>query len=123
VIIAGTNIGMFRKTRPDQQKLGWEFIRWFLRPENQARWTRASFYLPTRRSAVAGPDIQSFLAENPGYDRILEQLDYADTEPRTKEWFTGRYYLTDALEEALRGERSARAALDNAAQRMITENR
>lgn len=123
VIIAGTNVGMFRKVSPAQKKLGWEFIRWFLQPDNQARWTRASYYLPTRRSAVLVPGFQSFLVENPGYDRILEQLDYADTEPRNREWFTGRYYLTDALEEALRGERSAQSALDNAAQRMITENR
>jgi ABC-type glycerol-3-phosphate transport system substrate-binding protein len=123
VIIAGTNIGIFRKVSPEQRRLGWEFIRWFLRPENQARWTRASYYLPTRRSAAAHPGMKSFLAENPGYDRILEQLDFADTEPRTRVWFTGRYYLTDALEEALRDERSARAALDNAARRMIIENR
>jgi len=123
VIIAGTNIGMFQKTDMARKKLGWEFIRWFLQPENQARWTRASYYLPTRRSAAARPEIQSFLMENPGYDRVLAELDYADTEPRSRQWFTGRYYLTDALEEALRGERSARAALDNAAQRMITDDR
>jgi len=123
VIIAGTNVGMFRKISPTQKKLGWLFIRWFLQPENQARWTRASYYLPTRRSVAARPEFQSFLIENPGYDRVLEQLDFADTEPRTREWFTGRYYLTDALEEALRGERTPRAALDNAAQRMMTDKR
>jgi ABC-type glycerol-3-phosphate transport system substrate-binding protein len=123
VIIAGTNIGMFRKISPEQKKLGGEFIRWFLRPENQARWTRASYYLPTRRSAATHPGIRSFLAENPGYDRLLDQLDFADTEPRTRVWFTGRYYLTDALEEALRGERSAQSALDNAALRMAVENK
>lgn len=121
IIIAGTNIGMFRKISPAQRRLAWEFIRWFLRPENQARWTRASYYLPTRRRTARLPEFQQFLTENPGYDRILEQLDFADTEPRIREWFTGRFYLTDALEEALRGERIPPAALDYAARRMMVE--
>jgi multiple sugar transport system substrate-binding protein len=117
-VIAGTNIGMFKKASPEQRKLAWEFIAWFLKPESQLQWTRASYYLPTRRSVEDLPGFKEFLKENPGYDNILAQLDFARTEPKTRQWFTGRIYLNEALEEALRLERTPKDALDLAAKRM-----
>ncbi|UCD20403.1 MAG: ABC transporter substrate-binding protein [candidate division WOR-3 bacterium] len=122
-VIAGTNIGMFRKTTPSQRKLAWQFIEWFLRPENQMRWTTASYYLPTRRSATETEAFRQFAAENPPYEEIVRELQFAHTEPKTKEWFTGRIYLNDAIEEAMRLERSPQQALDDAAQRLLVELR
>jgi len=121
VVIAGTNIGMFKKTSTEQKKLAWEFIRWFLLPENQLRWTKSSYYLPVRKSTTQLPGFQEFLKENAGYHEIVAQLDFAQTEPRTREWFTGRIYLNEALEEALRLERTPEDALNNAAKRMLIE--
>ncbi len=121
VVIAGTNIGMFKKASDQQKQLAWKFIRWFLEPEQQVKWTQASYYLPTRRSILKLEEFQKFIKENPNYDRIIAQLEYARTEPRTKEWFTGRIYLNEALEEALRLERSPKEALDNAAKRMLVD--
>ena len=122
-VIAGTNIGMFKKTSKAQQELAWQFIRWFLEPENQARWTEASYYLPARRSATRTERFRQFLAANQGYERIVAQLEWARTEPKTKDWFAGRIYLNDAIEEAMRLERSPRQALDDAAQRLLVEIR
>jgi ABC-type glycerol-3-phosphate transport system substrate-binding protein len=121
VVIAGTNIGMFRQTTPEQKQLAWEFVKWFLEPQNQMRWTEASFYLPTRRSTLELASYHAFVDENPGYDRIVAQLDYAQTEPRVKEWFTGRIYLNKALEEAIRMERTPAQALDRAAHKLSLE--
>jgi ABC-type glycerol-3-phosphate transport system substrate-binding protein len=121
IVIAGTNIGIFRQTTPEQKKLAWEFIKWFLEPENQMRWTEASFYLPTRRSALELASFKKFIEENPGYDKIVAQLDFARTEPKVKEWFTGRIYLNKALEEAVRMERTPEQALDKAAERLLLE--
>ncbi len=122
-VIAGTNIGMFRKTTDSQRKLAWQFIEWFLQPENQMRWTEASYYLPTRRSATETEAFRRFAAENSPYEEIVRQLQFARTEPKTKEWFTGRIYLNDAIEEAMRLERSPQQALDDAAQRLLVELR
>jgi len=121
VVIAGTNIGMYKKSNSKQKKLAWEFIKWFLEPYQQVSWTQASYYLPTRRSIIKLPEFQKFLSENPNYDKIIAQLEYAHTEPKTKEWFTGRMYLNEALEEALRLERSTKDALDNAAKRLLVD--
>jgi sn-glycerol 3-phosphate transport system substrate-binding protein len=122
-VIAGTNIGMFRNTTSEQKKYAWKFITWFLAPENQMRWTEASFYLPTRQSVTALERYQLFVQENEGYDEIVKQLHVALTEPRVKEWFTGRIYLNEALEEALRLERDPHEALDNAAHRLSVDIR
>lgn len=121
IVIAGTNIGMFKQTTPQQKKLAWAFIKWFLKPENQVRWTEASFYLPTRRSTLALVSFEKFLVENDGYDKIVAQLNFARTEPKVKEWFTGRIYLNKALEEAVRLEREPKQALDKAAARLSLE--
>ncbi|MEO0184951.1 MAG: ABC transporter substrate-binding protein [candidate division WOR-3 bacterium] len=121
VVIAGTNIGMFKNANQKQKKFAWEFIKWFLKSEQQVRWTNASYYLPTRRSATRLPEFQKFVSENPNYEKIVSQLEFARTEPKTKEWFTGRIYLNEALEEALRLERSPEQALDNAATRLLVD--
>jgi multiple sugar transport system substrate-binding protein len=121
VVIAGTNIGMFKKSSAAQRKLAWEFIEWFLDVENQFRWTEASYYLPTRRRATKTEMFNRFLTENPQYADIIAQLDFAQTEPKAKEWFSGRIYLNEAMEEAMRLERSPQQALDDAATRLRVE--
>ena len=121
VVIAGTNIGFFKNISPAQKKLAWEFVRWFLKAPNQARWSAATYYLPVRRSATVLPVYQKFLNENPAYREVLEQLEYGRTEPKTQAWFTGRIYLGEALEEALRLERAPEDALNDAARRLIIE--
>ncbi len=122
-VIAGTNIGMFSKSSNDQKKLAWEFIRWFLSAENQMRWTEASYYLPTRQSVKELPAYTDFVAENQGYAQIVDQLEYAGTEPKTEIWFTGRIYLAEALEEAIRLERTPSQALSYAARRIEVEQK
>jgi multiple sugar transport system substrate-binding protein len=120
-VIAGTNIGMFANASPEQKRLAWEFIKWFLEPENQMRWTEASYYLPTRRSALRLTAFRKFSQENPGYEAIVAQLAVARTEPKSKEWFTGRIYLNESMEEAVRLERTPEDALDYAAQRLLVD--
>ncbi|UCD05729.1 MAG: ABC transporter substrate-binding protein [candidate division WOR-3 bacterium] len=121
IVIAGTNIGMFKKANKAEQELAWKFIKWFLEPQNQMRWTEASYYLPTRRSTTRTEDYREFIFENPAYEKIIRQLDFARTEPKSKEWFAGRIYLNDAIEEAMRLERSPEEALDDAAERLRLE--
>ncbi len=112
---------MFRKASKAEQELAWKFIKWFLEPQNQMRWTEASYYLPTRRSTTRTEAYRDFIFENPAYEKIIRQLDFARTEPKSKEWFAGRIYLNDAIEEAMRLERTPEEALDDAAERLRLE--
>ena len=123
IVIAGTNIGMFKKASEAQRQIAWEFVKWFLEPDNQVCWTEASYYLPTRRSATKTEGFKKFVSENPAYLEIVAQLDFARTEPKAKEWFTGRIYLNEAMEEAMRLERTPQQALDDAATRLLVDLR
>jgi len=122
-VIAGTNIGMFAKASDKQKRHAWKFISWFLQPENQMRWTAASYYLPTRQSTLEHELFKKFVDENPGYLDIVEQLRVARTEPKEKEWFAGRIYLNESLEEAVRLMRTPEEALNYAARRMRVDNK
>jgi multiple sugar transport system substrate-binding protein len=112
---------MFRCSTEAQRRYAWKFIRWLLLPENQVRWTSATYYLPTRMSVMQLDEYKEFIQQNMGYDRIVQQLWVARTEPRTEEWFTGRIYLGEALEEAVRLQRKPQQALQHAAQRLLVE--
>jgi len=115
VLSFGTNIGVFRTGTPGQAAACWEFIRWFTSPEGQAEWAVRTSYVPCRKSSLEVPGYAARIAEIPGLDEALAQLEHMSFEPKTEEWFNGRKILGEALERVMRGEQPARAALDQAA--------
>ncbi len=117
VLIYGTNIAIFRKAKPEATAAAWQFIKWFTNPKNQARWASATFYCPIRKSSLNEPEMQSLIKKIKGLEETLRQLDYAYFEPRGEEWFAGRRYLGEGLEQALRLKLSPKRALDEVARR------
>ncbi len=115
VLSFGTNIGIFRGAKPEQVAAGWKFIKWFTAPEQQAEWAVRTFYVPARRSSIGLPVYQEVLRTTSGLSEVLEQLEYVSFEPKSEAWFGGRRILGDALEKVMRGEATAKAALDEAA--------
>jgi ABC-type glycerol-3-phosphate transport system substrate-binding protein len=121
VLSYGTNICLFRKSTDKQKEAGWRFIKWFTRPKQQARWAVGTFYVPVCRKALSEPDYLKLLQEVKGLKEAVEQLDYAYFEPRGEEWFAGRKYLGEAMEEAMRFKTNPKKALDNAAKKIEKE--
>ncbi|MEO0072576.1 MAG: ABC transporter substrate-binding protein [candidate division WOR-3 bacterium] len=121
VLVYGTNIAMFRNSTDKQKAAAWRFIKWFTRPKQQAFWAKNTFYVPICRSALNEPEYAQLLHEVDGLKEAIAQLEYAYFEPRGEEWFSGRRYLGEALEEALRLKNSPQEALDNAAQKIEKE--
>lgn len=121
ILSYGTNICLFRKATEKQQEAGWRFIKWFTRPKQQARWTSNTFYVPVCRSALDQPEYVKVLNETKGLREAIEQLDYAYFEPRGEEWFAGRKYLGEAMEQAMRLKMSPKRALDDAAMKIEKE--
>ncbi|MFO7674746.1 MAG: ABC transporter substrate-binding protein [bacterium] len=116
-IIYGTNIGMFRSARPAEQAAAWQFIRWFISPEQQVEWSLATWYLPVRRSCLDDARIVERLERTPGLRDALAQVDHAVFEPRGLKWLAGRKALVEELEQAMLGAKSPQQALDDAAAR------
>jgi ABC-type glycerol-3-phosphate transport system substrate-binding protein len=122
MLIAGTNVGIFSKAGDEEQQAAWEFIRWFIAPEQQARWGAKTGYIPVRRSSLSLPVMQQKFKDIPGWREVVEQIEYAMTEPRHEGWFGGRNFLRDdGLEPALRGTLSPKEALDQAARKIDKE--
>jgi len=114
VIIAGTNIILFR-SEPDEIRAGWEFIKWLTEPEQQARWSAATGYIPATASSVQHPAIQAMFDEYPGLEDVMLQVEYAYFEPQGTFWYDGRMFLSEAVEIAIYGRMSAEEALQRAA--------
>jgi len=114
VVIAGTNVILF-KSDPDLVAAGWEFIKWFTEPGQQARWSAASGYIPATRSSFDYPEIQERLQKYPGLMDVMLQVEYAQFEPQRTFWYDGRLFLSEAVEIALYGRMSAEDALGRAA--------
>ncbi len=121
VLAYGTNIALFRKSTLKQKEAAWRFIKWFTRPKQQARWASETFYVPVCKQALQEPAYAQLLQEVRGLKECIEQLNYATFEPRGEEWFAGRRYLGEAMEEAMRLKTSAKRALDNAANKLQKE--
>lgn len=115
VLSFGTNIGVFRTGTPAQAAACWKFIKWFTGTEAQAEWAIRTAYVPARRSSLAVPAYAAMIESIPGLADELAQLEWMSFEPRSEAWFAGRRILGEALEKIMRGEKSAKAALDEAA--------
>ncbi|MEO0021825.1 MAG: ABC transporter substrate-binding protein [candidate division WOR-3 bacterium] len=123
VIGYGTNIGIFRTGTLEQLAAAWRFVKWFVEPEQQAKWAVRTGYVPVRRSALAHPEYRKLMAELPGLELALKQLDYLAFEPKTEIWFAGRRILGDALEKIIRTGTDAQTVLDEAARQITGANR
>ena len=122
VILAGTNAVIFAKASPEQKRAAWLFLKWMSEPEQTARWSAESSYLPIMKSALSQEVMQVKLKRFRGLEQVISQLDYAELEPNEIGWLTGRKVLeTEALEKALVGKADPGPALEDAARKVEKE--
>ncbi|MGQ9603641.1 MAG: ABC transporter substrate-binding protein [bacterium] len=123
-LIAGTNVVIFKKAKPEQQRAAWKFIKWFTETEQTAHWAASTFYVPVRRSAFETEILKKRFDEFPGLEQAFAQLSYSSSEPKIAGWYAGRRYLNEiSIEAVLRGNVSIQWALNQAAERADTEIR
>jgi len=116
VVISGTNVALFKDVDERKRRKAFDFLKFFLRPEIQARWSIGTGYLPLRRSVLEREEMKKFFEEVPGMREAILQVEHAVFEPRDPAWFTGRRYLsTEGIEPALRGVLPPRVSLKRAA--------
>ncbi|MFO7651161.1 MAG: ABC transporter substrate-binding protein [bacterium] len=115
VLSFGTNIGVFRTGTSEQAAACWKFIKWFTGTEAQAEWAARTSYVPARRSSLAVSAYAALVESIPGLKDELAQLEWMSFEPRSEAWFSGRRSLGEGLEKVMRGDMTAKAALDEAA--------
>jgi len=119
-VISGTNIAIFDKGNDEKQRAAWKFIQWFTAPEQTAKFSALTYYMPVRRSAFEQHYIQKMMEEHPGLIEVYRQLEYATFEPQMLEWFEFRRYFEEfVLERVFLQTVTPEEALRQAEERMV----
>ncbi|MFA9402337.1 MAG: extracellular solute-binding protein [Anaerolineales bacterium] len=94
VDIYGPSFAMVSST-PEEQLASWLFMKWFTKPENQAKWIEASAYYPTRASAL--DLLGDYMESNEKWTDSLAYIEYGKVEPRFESYQSVRYAIQDAI--------------------------
>jgi sn-glycerol 3-phosphate transport system substrate-binding protein len=102
-IEGGGNFYIF-KTDERHQAAAWKVITWLTQPENTAKWSLGSGYIPVRKEAFDLPDYKAYTDEWPQALVAYHQLIYTDIE---RNMMTHRmqeiYDMLNVLDEKIRG--------------------
>ncbi|MDD3804278.1 MAG: ABC transporter substrate-binding protein [bacterium] len=121
VLISGTNVAIFNKATKEEQEAAYKFIQFFTSSEIQALWASKTGYLPVRKSSMESELMKEQFEKHEGLESVYRQLEHAYMEPQDKEWYIGRKLLGNALEYAVKGNKTPKAALDEAAEEFRKE--
>jgi multiple sugar transport system substrate-binding protein len=94
ITVYGPSLMIVRST-PQEELASWLFIRWLVRPENQARWTSTTGFFPTRISVAE--QIGAQVTQPPQWKQALSLLPGARVEPAYISWTAVRWTLQDVL--------------------------
>jgi sn-glycerol 3-phosphate transport system substrate-binding protein len=120
------NIIMFNDSSEAQKKAAGDFIAFLASDKYAAGYTILTGYLPTTKSALKDPQLQSWIAGAPEYQSAIDQMQYAHKRPLTKNWRNIYTRLVEDLEHCLRdtgiNPASAMAEAARACQRIVDDN-
>ncbi len=103
-----------------KEKAAWKFIKFMTNPDNVAKWSIETGYVPTRESAYQTEQLKEYYGKYPEALVAYEQLPYAKPELTTYNAAQIWRVLNDHIQSAVTGEATPKEALDNA-QKEATE--
>lgn len=110
----GGNFYMFKGASPAQQAASLRFLKWVTTPERAASWGIATGYVATRPDAWQTPAMKDYVASFPAAAVARDQLEFAVPEFSTHNNQRVSQLLSDELQAALLGRKTAKAALEDA---------
>lgn len=114
VPIGGASLMMPKGLSEDQQKAGWELVKWLTNPEVSGHWSRFTGYFAPNRHAYDLDEMKAFLAENPDAKVALDQLAHAGSWFATYNTVGVRKALEDEVQAVLSGKKEPAQALKDA---------
>jgi multiple sugar transport system substrate-binding protein len=113
----GNNVFILGKT-PAEQAAGWDLIKFLVSPAGTSKMAQDSGYMAVRRSTLDAPQLMgAYLKENPiartTYDQVNDMVPWHEFE--TSDAVQVRTIILNAQEAALKGEKTPRQALEDAA--------
>lgn len=116
----GGNFYITPNLSPEKEAAAWKFIKFMTNPDNVAKWSIETGYVPTRESAYQTEQLKEYYTKYPEALVAYEQLPYAKPELTTYNAAQIWRILNDNIQSAVTGEATPQEALDNA-QREATE--
>jgi ABC-type glycerol-3-phosphate transport system substrate-binding protein len=117
VPFGGAQLVVMADASSDEQAGAWAFWQHLMKPENIVTWTKASYYVPVRRSVL--PLLNDWYKENPYRKTAFEQFDEAVPRPRVAGYATWKTFLEEAMEKVLKGGVDSKTALEEAQRRAL----
>ena len=102
---------------PDKQRAAWEFVKWWISPEQAAFWSQNTGYFPVRNSSIDLLTQQGYYRERPQFKTTIDQLQYAREAPLTPHWPAIAKEITKGMEAILVSNQPALEALTRAQER------
>ncbi len=117
VPFGGAQLVVMKSASSDEQAGAFLFWQHLMKPENIVTWTKASYYVPVRRSVL--PMLNDWYKENPYRKTAFEQFDEAVSRPRVAGYGVWKTYLEEAMERALKGGQDVKQSLEEAQKRAL----
>jgi ABC-type glycerol-3-phosphate transport system substrate-binding protein len=105
------------KVAPEKQRAAWEFIKWWISPEQAAIWSQNTGYFPVRKSSIDILTQQGYYKERPQFKTTIDQLQYAREAPLTPHLPAIFKEITKAMEAILVNNTPALEAMTRAQER------
>jgi ABC-type glycerol-3-phosphate transport system substrate-binding protein len=119
VPFGGAQLVVTKDSSSEEQAGAFAFWQFLMKPENIVTWTKSSYYVPVRRSAL--PQLADWYKQNPYRKVAFEQFDEAVSRPRVPGYAVWKTYLEEAIEKAAKGAAEPRAALEEAQKRALAK--
>ncbi|MBN1893067.1 ABC transporter substrate-binding protein [bacterium] len=113
--LGGESLALLRNSgRPSD---AWKFLRWMVRPDNQAFFCMKSGYLPVRRSVLSLADYRNFLGSHPHHRAFAARMESGRSRDVMDHQAEINRLIADAIERIIIGGRDPATTLDEAAEK------
>lgn len=112
--LSGTNLVMFADADEAERAAAWQYMEFLSSPEEMARWSAETGYLPISEEAAEHEEFQPYAEEHPWVMDVVEQLETA-TAPVPQPWTQeAQGHFAAAVDEVLSGSATPEEALEQA---------
>ena len=101
----GSNLVIFRGHSEEEQRAGWEFIKFMISPENSVIWANGTGYLPLRKSSMESETYKQMLADKE-MQIIVDNVEYCSVIPFLTEYEQTMEIISDEIQMCILGERN-----------------
>ncbi|WP_409348572.1 ABC transporter substrate-binding protein [Paenibacillus phyllosphaerae] len=120
VVVGGASLWILNNKPEAEQQAAWTFMKYLAEPATQAKWHINTGYFPITTKAYDEQIVKDNLAKYPQFQTAIDQLHATKAMPATQGAVMGvfpeaRQLVETAIEEAFSGQKTPKAALDDAA--------